>query len=284
MPLQLLEHATEFVHQVSGQEDTPPVVYLPGVHGDWTPLNRARPLLAERLLLIEAAYPRVEHWTLEDFSQSLANLLDVLELQSVHVIGESFGSLVGWEFGLSFAERVRSLILVGGFSQPPRYRAAGTVSSALRVLPTLLLEKGIDWYVALKTRRGQARTSPGSVPPYPATRTERGKFATARRMAIIQRSDFRQRLRDVRFPVRYIGGGADWVIPVRREIETLERTLPRGCEFKGKVIEGAPHMIIASHPEQTVDQIVSWVQEVDDNYLKQTAEESAPGPSFGHGA
>jgi len=131
MPLRSLDDAAGLLYQVSGQEELPPVIYLPGVHGDWTPLALARPLLSEGLRLVEAAYPRVEHWSLEDFGEALEALLDRLGLESAHLVGESFGSLVAWQFGLSRPERVRSLILVGGFSQPPSFRRAALARRAL---------------------------------------------------------------------------------------------------------------------------------------------------------
>lgn len=262
MPLRRLDRAVGFVHQVSGLESHPPVVYLPGVHGDWTPLERARSLLNRAHRLIEVAYPRVSHWTLSDFSHGLEHLLDQLGIHSAHLVGESFGSLVAWQFGLTHPGRVRSLVLVGGFSQPPRFGVAGIASAALKVTPTAALETGIDLYVARKTKRGERRSHDAGG-PYPATRTDRGRLATANRMAIIQRADFRSHLGSVEFPVRYLGGTRDIVVPVRREVATLSRRLPAGCRFQSELVAGAPHPILASHPHPTTDQITRWILGID---------------------
>ena len=136
MPLRSLDRATDLIYQASGAWRHPPTVYLPGVHGDWTPLEQARPLLNRKLRLVETAYPRVANWTLEHFARSLEELMNQLGVQSAHLIAESFGSLVGWQFGLNFPERVRSLVLVGGFARPPRFGVAGVASRALRLMPT----------------------------------------------------------------------------------------------------------------------------------------------------
>jgi 3-oxoadipate enol-lactonase len=265
MALRLLDQATGLVHQVTGPEEHPPLVYLPGVHGDWTPLGRARSLLNESFQLVEAAYPRVAHWSLADFSQALESLLDALKLDSVHLVGESFGSLVAWEFGLTHPRRVRSLALVGGFSHPPS-RTAGLAKHALSLVPTALFETGVDMYVAHKNRRGEPRHPPGEgVPPYAAVRTASGRRATANRMRLIQRTDFRPLLSQVAFPVRYIGGEKDRLVPVQRELRTLQQHLPAICNFQGRVLPGAPHMIIVSHPEQTVEHLAEWVSQAERN-------------------
>lgn len=264
MPLRWLDNAPGLVHQVSGSEDVPPVVYLPGIHGDWTPLEGARPRLNAKVRLIEAAYPRVDHWTLNDFADALDALLDDLGLQSAHVVGESFGSLVGWQFGLTRPDRVRSFVLIGGFSQAPNRRSVRSAKWALRLLPTFAFEKGIDTYVSYKSRKGERRPSHGpEIPPYPAARTRRGKRATMNRMTIVQRTDFRGHLDKVTFPVRYIGGEMDRVVPVHRELATLAELLPPHCEFDARLLARAPHAIIASHPEETSAHICDWVSEIE---------------------
>lgn len=264
MPLRSLDDVAGLLYQVSGREELPPLVYLPGVHGDWTPLVSARPLLSDGLRLVEVAYPRVDHWSLEDFGEALDALLDRLGLQSVHLVGESFGSLVAWQFGLTHSERVRSLILVGGFAQPPSFRRAALARRALMLTPTFLLERGIDVYVSYKNRRGEQRPPPSEgVMSYAAVRTTRGRRATANRMRIIQRTDFRPHLHRVVVPVRYIGGENDRVVPVQRQLETLERHLPESCDFQSRLLAGAGHVIIASHPGQATRHITDWVREAE---------------------
>lgn len=275
MPLRKLDQASGLVHQISGARDCPTIVYLPGVHGDWTPHERARPMLSREAHFIETAYPRLPHWALDDFSDALEDLLKRLGIESAHLVGESFGSLVAWQFGLTRPERVRSLVLVGGFAQAPRFGVAAAAGRTLQLLPTFLLEAGIDMYVALKNTRGELRCASGQG-AYPVTRTDRGRRATANRMAIIQRSDFRGKLTEIRFPVRYLGGARDVVVPVRREIATLRRELSAECGFQSRIVSGAPHPMIASHPDSTVQQILRWVHETE-----QALEDSSASTSLG---
>ena len=264
MPLRSLDTATELVHQISGPEDAPAMVYLPGVHGDWTANESARTHLSRETRLIEVAYPRNAAWTLADFSNALRRLLDRLNLTSVHVAGESFGSLVAWETAFGHPELIKSLLLVGGFAQPPAYRVATSAKWALRGMPTFVLETGIDIYVYYKDLKGERRLGRRSgVSPYPAVRTRKGKLATASRMGIIERTDVRERLHRLQQPVRYIGGDSDSVIGVHRELSTLRQHLPPHCEFKSELIQDAPHAIIASHPEHTARTLTRWILDIE---------------------
>lgn len=263
MPLRGLSDVSGFVHQTGGKKTGPPLVYLPGVHGDWTAQGRARPILSRDFHLIETAYPRIETWSIDDFAAALKDLLDSLGIESTHLVGESFGSLVAWKFGIAHPERVRSFTLVGGFARPPRLGVAAAAASALRVIPTSMLESAIDLYVAGKSALGQQRDSFADLGAYPAARTERGQRAVANRMRIIQKTDFRDQLEMVRFPVRYVGGARDIVVPVRREIATLDTHLPPHCDFQSELVAGAPHTLIASHPEETAEYISRWARDAD---------------------
>lgn len=261
MPLRTLHDSDGLVYRQSGDSARPPLVYLPGVHGCWTPMARAHPMFERAFHLVEVAYPPRSLWTLADYAESLRALLDHLGYGSVHLVGESFGSLVAWEFGLAHAERVRSHLLLGGLCRAPGFGRAATARAGLSIVPTLLFAGIVNLHVQ---RKGVVqRDADRGVHPYPAVRQRAGRQATARRMHLIQRADFRPRLGEVKFPVRYLGGADDRVVPVTREVQTLERLLPKACGFDSRLVEHAPHMIVASCPELTVSQLVDWVRAIE---------------------
>ena len=262
MPLRQLHQAVGLVHQISGSPDGIPVVYLPGVHGCWTPLYQARPLLERKVRLIEIAYPPFESWTLVDYAQSLFDVLDAIGIESAHLIGESFGSLVGWQAGQLYPERIRSHMLVGGLCRGPKGHRAALARLGLLMMPSFVFNFGIDIYVAYKNARGETR-SQTHVRAYPAVRDRPGQRATANRMQLIKHADFRDVLAQIEYPVRYLGGEHDNVISVQREIDTLTQRLSHHASFKSNLIPRAPHAIIASHPHQTVDYLTDWVAELE---------------------
>lgn len=254
---------SELIYRIQGDTHSPPVVYLPGVHGDWTPQASATPLLSQSLRLVQIEYPKMSQWRVEDYVQALVRLLDRLEFRTVHLVAESFGSLVGWQFGLEYPERVRSMVIIGGFAQPPEPRMVRMARWGLSLLPADLFERGVNAYVMFRRRQGRLTHPETEVDlPYPAVRTELGRAATIRRFDIISQSYYLHDLHDIRFPVRYIGGELDLIVPVKREIATLERLLSEEADFKSHLIPGAPHMIIASHPEETSAQVTKWILEV----------------------
>ena len=123
MPLRRLDHVTGLVHQAAGDPKTPPILYLPGVHGDWTPQVSVRPILSRDFHFVETAYPRIENWSIDDYAGALNDLLGGLGIESTHIVGESFGSLVAWQFGIA---------------NPARHRATGDAESTALVLIELL--------------------------------------------------------------------------------------------------------------------------------------------------
>ena len=254
----------ELVYRIRGGEGAVPVVYLPGVHGDWTPQAAASVILAGAFRLVEISYPREPLWRLEDYASALVSLLDRLEIESTHVVAESFGSLVGWEFGLEHGSRVRSMVIVGGFCQPPGPRKVLLAKWGLSVLPTGLFEQGVDAYVAIRKHQGKLEHPEMEVDlPYATVRTDLGRIATVSRFEIMCTSDYRHQLHEVLFPVRYIGGDSDLIVPVKREIRTLSELLSEEAGFQSRLIANAPHMIISSHPVETAGQIADWIMEVD---------------------
>lgn len=275
MPLRTLSEAQGLVYQTAGHVADSPLVYLPGVHGDWTAQSGVRRVLGREFHFIETAYPHIERWSIADYGRAVKDLLDGLGIESAHLVGESFGSLVAWEFGVQHPERVRSFTLVGGFSRAPRLRVAATAASALRTLPSGFFEAAIDVYVAGKSLFGEQRER-FDTGPYPATRTPRGIRATANRMSLIQETDFRDQLSTVRFPVRYLGGARDLVIPVRREIATLDAHLPPHCDFQSELITGAPHNVIASHPRAASHRICRWIRDAELQILGVPSTDNGP--------
>lgn len=249
------------IHEESGPAEAPPLVYLPGVHGDPSRMGETSALLRHDMRLIKVTYPRVEKWDLNDYARALEDLLDVLELDSVHLLAESFGSLVGLEFGLSRPSRVRSMTLAAGFTQAPRPAALAVARRALNLLPGVVFETGLDLLDSLlgPSRAFRSRLD-REVMPFYAVRSDRLRRATAGRIDIIERSNFVPLLGRVAFPLSYLGGGADRIVPVRREAATLARHLTAPCNFRAEIMPGAPHNILAARPEACTRHILRRVE------------------------
>ncbi|MGN6869457.1 MAG: alpha/beta fold hydrolase [Solirubrobacteraceae bacterium] len=69
------------------------------------------------------------------FAQAMTDLLDALELDSAHVVGNSMGGRVALELGLSHADRVRRLVLL---APSMSWLKARPFAPYLRLIPTQL--------------------------------------------------------------------------------------------------------------------------------------------------
>ena len=52
--------------RIHGDASLPTLIYLPGLHGDWTLVGGFRRALGGRVRFVEVTYPRTLIWTLED--------------------------------------------------------------------------------------------------------------------------------------------------------------------------------------------------------------------------
>lgn len=262
---------SELIVQEGGRADAPPLVYVPGIHGDWTPLRRSRGLFHRRARLIEVAYPRQSRWRLRDYAESMDRMMNRLNLKSAHFAVESFGSLVGWQYLLTRPERVRSIVVVGGFTHSPGKPKVFLAQLGLRSISPELFEKGMEWYCsrllhssnAQAVERGVDRRELDPATLYPAARTPDGWRTIISRLSLIQNADFRPYLNRVRTPVRYLGGASDMVVPVHREVRTLWSGLTPRCRFASALVPDAPHMVIASHPRGSTERICDWIEQVE---------------------
>lgn len=257
-------HLQGLIHETSGPDEGPPAIYLPGSHGDPSMLAPARQHLNRELRLHEVTYPRAAEWRLPRYASALEDLMDVLELESAHLIGESFGSMVGLEFGLAHPGRVRSLTMVGGFCHPVAQRRSSVARRALSHVPGPLLERGLELYTAFRGSRGAVeRDLSWAAIPHVASQSHRTRRAVAGRLAEVGRADYRSVLHRVRFEVRYLGGGADTAVAVRREISLLRNRLPEPARFRSHVIAGAPHAVLSTHPRPSAERIVGWIARIE---------------------
>jgi pimeloyl-ACP methyl ester carboxylesterase len=241
----------------------PVLLYLPGVQADWTPFRTIAPLLASRWRLIATCYPRQCAWSLADFGAAALRLLDKLEIDQAHVLAESFGSVVGWELTLAAQHRISSLVLAGGFCRSPKPIGARLARKAMHWVPNQILEKFVDNYVKWLGLEELESTHPLAGQPFLAVRSRQGWRAGAHRMRLIYRADYRPRLTEIKIPVGYIGGGRDWVVPVRREIATLEKLLPAACGFRSKLWENDPHPILPTRPADCAAWLGEWINEIE---------------------
>ena len=82
--------------RIHGAPVLPTLIYLPGLHGDWTLISGLRKHLAGQVRLVELTYPRTLEWSLDDYAANIETLLDQHGITEGWLLGESYGSQVLW--------------------------------------------------------------------------------------------------------------------------------------------------------------------------------------------
>jgi len=57
--------------RIHGDVGKPTLIYLPGLHGDWTLVTRFRLAIQDRYRFVEFTYPRTLEWSLEDYAEAI---------------------------------------------------------------------------------------------------------------------------------------------------------------------------------------------------------------------
>lgn len=245
------------VHPVAG---APALVYLPGLHGDWTLVADFREAVAGRVTFVEFTYPRTMTWTLTDYARAVTAALAGHGIGRGWLLAESFGSQVAWamvaEGGAGWS--IDGLILAGGFV---RYRQPWLARWGARVFRRLRAERlqrplrVYAWVVRWWRRCGD--TARADLDEFVARRTEADKLAAAHRLDLIAVADWRPVAERTTLPVYHLTGGLDPVVPWRPQQRWLARHCPghRGA----RVILAADHNVLGSAPRAAAEQVLRWM-------------------------
>ncbi|HWC59246.1 MAG TPA: hypothetical protein VHC44_06085, partial [Verrucomicrobiae bacterium] len=57
--------------RIHGEASLPTLIYLPGLHGDWTLIPSFKRALGNRARFVEVTYPRTLTWSLDDYAVNL---------------------------------------------------------------------------------------------------------------------------------------------------------------------------------------------------------------------
>lgn len=117
-------------YELHGEHDGPVLALAMGIGGScrgWLPLQVPELSRHRRTLIFD--YPGVGNsegddasFTTADLADTLAALLDALELGSADVLGAFMGGMAAQELALRHPERVRRLLLVGTYARPDAKR------------------------------------------------------------------------------------------------------------------------------------------------------------------
>jgi pimeloyl-ACP methyl ester carboxylesterase len=167
------------------------------------------------------------------FPHEVVALLDHLKLDRVDILGSSFGSTVALRTAAIYPDRLRRIVLQGGFARRPLIRAERGLARIGRYWPWRMGELPIRETVMRKLESHAFVTAPPEIFEFLLSNSGQTPVrAASRRALILDKLDLRPILARVTCPVLMIGGDRDTIVPRRYEAE-VEAGVPdvRRVEF-----------------------------------------------------
>jgi pimeloyl-ACP methyl ester carboxylesterase len=237
---------------------SPTLVYLPGLHGDWTLIGGLREALRGRVKFVEITYPRTLTWSLEEYAAAVEDRLAEKGITQGWLLGESFGSQVVWPMVGRSKFRAQGIILAGGFARHPTIwgvrlvrRMAGSIS--LSFLTAILLGYA-------RVARFRFRHSPETarnIEEFIARRTKLDQQAAEHRLHLLTSADPCAIIRKTGIPIYGLSGLFDPVVPWIFVRPWFRKNCPSLREFR--IIRQADHNVLGTAPRAVAQQILKWI-------------------------
>jgi len=241
-----------------GPDSLPTLVYLPGLHGDWTLVGHFRRALAGRVRFVEITYPRTLTWSLEDYAAGVERALAEQGIFAGWLLGESFSSLVVWPMLSRNRFQAHGVVLSGGFVRHPMRWGVRLAERICGWISLDLLVRILFGYASLA--RFRHRHSPetlGAIQEFISRRTELDLKAAQHRLHLVAQANFCPLARQVTVPVFAFSGLFDPIVPWFWARLCLKKNCPGLREFK--IIWRSDHNVLGNAPEIASEQVVRWM-------------------------
>lgn len=245
--------------RVHGDPAAPALVYLPGIHGDWTLAGGLRAALGGAVRFVEFTYPRTVAWTLAEYAAAVEAALRGAGVREGWVLAESFGSQVAWPLvGAGRGFRARGLVLAGGFGRHPLPRTARACRQVCAALPLAWLHGALRLYArAARLRYRRSPQTLADLAEFVARRTEADRRAAVHRLGLIAANDPAPWAARFAGPVHYLSGLADPVVPWPLVPPWLRRHCPG---YRGlRLVAAADHAVLATAPGPSAALMRRWM-------------------------
>jgi pimeloyl-ACP methyl ester carboxylesterase len=245
--------------RVYGDASRPTLIYLPGLHGDWTLIAGFRAALANRVRFVEITYPRTLEWSLEDYAAGVESALAEKGINGGWLLGESFSSQVVWPLLARKHLAIESIILAGGFVRHPIRGGVRLVERITGQLSLSLLTRIMFGYARLA--RFRYRNSPealASIQEFIERRTELDRQAAMHRLHLIAQNDPCAIVQKNEIPIYAMTGFLDPVVPWFLVRPWLRKHCPSLREYR--IVWGADHNVLGSAAKDSAKQGLRWMR------------------------
>lgn len=244
--------------RVHGDPSLPVLIYLPGLHGDWTLIGGFRQHASSRVRFVELTYPRTLDWTLDDYATAIETALAQQGITAGWLLGESFGSQILWTLVKRGRFQAEGIVLAGGFVQHPLCWAARLAEITTGSFLFALFVRAMFGF----TRFGQIRYRKlpdafAMIHEFSLRRTKDDARAAVHRLHLVAGSDPRSTASTTRIPVFHLTGWLDPIVPWPFVRHWLRKNCPALRSFK--MINTADHNVLVTAPREAAAQILAWM-------------------------
>jgi pimeloyl-ACP methyl ester carboxylesterase len=250
--------AEELQTRIHGSDSLPTLVYLPGLHGDWTLVGRFRKALGGRVRFVEVTYPRTLTWSLEDYAAGVETELAQRGIIRGWLLGESFSSQVVWALLSRKRFQAEGVILAGGFVRHPMTWGVRVAEYFCGAVSLGLLTRILFGYARIaRLRYRHSPDARAALDEFLARRTKLDQQAAKHRLHLLAQNDPCEIAKAANVPVYAITGLFDPIVPwfwVRR---WLKRNCPALREYR--IIARSDHNVLGNAAETTAEHVLAWM-------------------------
>jgi len=244
--------------RIHGDASLPTLIYLPGLHGDWTIIGGFRRALAGRVRFVELTYPRTLDWSLDDYAVAIEIALAKNGVTTGWLLGESYGSQIVWPLVARGNFPTQGVVLAGGFVKHPLHAAVRFAEIMAGRIPLRLIVWIIFSYA--KIARFRFRRSPetlATIDEFVSRRTELDRRAAQHRLHLIAGNDPRETAMKTTLPLFCLTGFLDPIVPWPLVRRWLKQNCPALRDYK--IIRRADHNVLGTASKESAEQILKWI-------------------------
>jgi pimeloyl-ACP methyl ester carboxylesterase len=252
--------AEELQLRIHGEASLPTLIYLPGLHGDWTLIGSFRKVIGGRARFVEITYPRTLTWSLDDYAATIEAALAHNGITRGWLLGESYGSQVLWAMVARGKFPAQGVILAGGFVKHPMRWAVRLAEKLTGRISTALFVRIVFGYA--KIARFRYRHSPetlANIDEFVVRRTELDRRAAQHRLHLIAQNDPRPIASQTPLPVFGLSGILDPLVPWPFIRRWLRKNCPALRDYR--IIRRADHNVLSTAPAEAAKQIFDWMNQ-----------------------
>jgi pimeloyl-ACP methyl ester carboxylesterase len=244
--------------RIHGLGSLPTLVYLPGLHGDWTLIGSFRRALGGRVRFVEITYPRTLTWSLDDYAAGVEAELAKNGITQGWLLAESFSSQVLWPLLARERFHAEGVILAGGFVRHPMIWGVRLAEHFCGAISLGLLTRILFGYARIARLRN--RHSPhvrAALDEFLARRTKLDQQAAKHRLHLLAKNDPCPIARNVKVPLYAITGFFDPIVPWFRVRRWLKINCPALKEYR--IVRHSDHNVLGNAAKTAADYVLRWM-------------------------